>query len=117
MHVPKVDPRCAPENEIALILQHAERKIRDLLGPQYSVHCGIRLASTAVIQAPDTALSVAQVAEMLGKAENTVRALMQSGAIPASKIGGSWYTTCSAILDQLPSGLSRHASLLAAQRR
>lgn len=94
------------ENEVALILQHAERKIQGLLGPRYSVYCGIGLAPTAAIPVPDAALSVSQVAKMLGKAENTVRALMQAGEIPARKIGGSWYTRRSAILAQLPIGPS-----------
>ncbi len=79
--------------------------VRARLGPAWSARVVIEQTPVEQpFQSGDDILSVAQTAEMLGKAPSTVRTLMQTDEIPAGKIGGTWYARRSVLLGLVPAG-------------
>ena len=85
------------------VTERLNELVRARLGPAWSAR--VVIEQTPVnppVQSGDDLLSAEQTAEMLGKAPSTVRTLMQTGEIPADKIGGTWYARRSALLDLLP---------------
>ena len=77
--------------------------VRERLGPSWSARISIeQSAAPASGTVDDDLLNVEQTAELLGKAPTTIRTMMQTDQIPAAKIGGTWYTRRSALLELVP---------------
>ena len=77
--------------------------VRGRLGPSWSARISIEqttLPESSTVD--DDLLNVEQTAELLGKAPSTIRTMMQTNEIPAAKIGGTWYTRRSALLELVP---------------
>ena len=79
--------------------------VRGRLGPSWSARVLIEQTATPESgTVDDDLLNVEQTAELLRKAPSTVRTLMQTEEIPATKIGGTWYARRSALLALIPAG-------------
>lgn len=77
--------------------------VRVRLGPTCSVRVSIELTTeTESSTLDDDLLNVEQTAELLGKAASTIRTMMQTDEIPAAKLGGTWYTRKSILLELVP---------------
>ncbi|MFO7589189.1 MAG: helix-turn-helix domain-containing protein [Gemmatimonadota bacterium] len=77
--------------------------VRERLGPSLSVRVLIEQSARAQSGTVENDLpNVEQSAELLGKAPSTIRTKMQTGEIPAARIGGTWYARRSALPELVP---------------
>jgi hypothetical protein len=84
-------------------IEQLNQLVRERLGPSWLARVSIEPAPPPELGAiEDDLLNVEQTAELLGKAPSTIRTMMQTDEIPAAKLGGTWYTRKSILLELVP---------------